>query len=123
MTFRTSLGDRDPDALPRLRHLLDAVGADEQRHRHHDLRLESLFAHQVAADEEVEELIGSPELDVGLQRDRVVALCKRIEVCSDRLRAFQRFWKSSRSRMRAMSPWPRGRDRDSEGVEPLEVNR
>ena len=57
--------DRDRVAEA-LRHLLDAVGADEERHGEHDLRLHALFLHQVAADEQVEDLVVAAELDVGL---------------------------------------------------------
>src|SRR5205823_13177899 len=48
---------------------------------------ESVFAHQIAADEEIEELIGAAHLDVAFQRDRVVALRERKEqlVNGDRL--------------------------------------
>jgi hypothetical protein len=46
---------------------------------HHDLRLLAVARHQVAADEEVEELVGAAELDVVLQRDRVVGLEQRVE--------------------------------------------
>ena len=72
-----------------LRHLLDAVQPFEQRRRHHDLRLEAVGRHDVAADVEVEELIGAAELDVGLEEDRVVGLRERIEklVERDRLAA------------------------------------
>ena len=71
----------------RLGHLLDAVRADEQRQRHDDLRLDALLAHQVAAEEKVEELVRPAELDVGFERDGVVALGERVEqlVEGDRL--------------------------------------
>ena len=39
---------------------------------------------QVAADEQIEELIGAAHLDVGLQRDRVVALRERVQEFVDR---------------------------------------
>ena len=35
--------------------------------------------HQVAPDEQVEELVGAAELDVAFERDRVVALEERVE--------------------------------------------
>jgi hypothetical protein len=57
----------DADVVPeRLRHLLDAVEADEERGRHDALGGESVAPHQLTADEEVEELVGAAELDVGL---------------------------------------------------------
>ena len=70
-----------------LRHLLHAVQALEQRRRHHDLRLEPVGRHDVAADVEVEELIGAAELDVRFERHRVVRLRERIQelVHGDRL--------------------------------------
>ena len=82
------LGDADVVAEA-LRHLLDAVEPLEQRRRHHDLRLEPVGRHDVAADVEIEQLIGAAELDVGLEEHRVVGLRERIEelVHGDRLAA------------------------------------
>ena len=40
---------------------------------------QAVAGHQVAADEEVEELVGAPELDVALEGDRVVPLEQRVE--------------------------------------------
>jgi hypothetical protein len=60
------------------RHLLDAIEAFEQRRRHDDLRLESVARHDVAADVQVEQLISSTELDVRLEKHRVVGLRERI---------------------------------------------
>ncbi len=60
--------------------VLDArVRPLEDGRRHDDLRALAVLAHQVAADEEVEELVGPPELHVALERDRVVALQERVE--------------------------------------------
>ena len=58
---------------------------------------------QVAADEQVELLVGAAELEVALERDRVVALHQRVQelVHADRRAALKRFVKSSRSIMRA----------------------
>ena len=42
---------------------------------------------QVRADEEIEELVGATELDVGLDRDRVVALQQRVHELDHRDRA------------------------------------
>ena len=87
-----------------LRHLLaddlavlDArVGALEERRRHHDLRLDAVARHEVAADEQVEELVGAAELDVALERDRVVALEERVEELVDGrwARARRSAWRS-----------------------------
>src|SRR5450830_1021602 len=73
-----TLGDADRVA-ERLRHLLHAVRADEERERHDDLRLLPRLPHEVAPDEEVEELVRATQLDVGCQRDGVVALAERVE--------------------------------------------
>ena len=80
------LGDADVVAEA-LRHLLDAVQPLEQRRRHDHLRLEPVARHDVAADVEVEQLIGAAELDVGFEEHRVVRLRERIEelVHGDRL--------------------------------------
>ena len=58
---------------------------------------------QLAADQQVEELVGAAELDVRLERDRVVALQQRVEelVQRDGWLALKRLAKSSRSSMRA----------------------
>ena len=77
------LGDADV-VVERLRHLVDAVEALEQRQRQDALRLLAVVALQLAADQQVEFLVGAAELDVGLERDRVVALRQRIEEFVDR---------------------------------------
>ena len=63
----------------RLAHLLDAVGADQQRHGEHGLRRLAARALQLAADQVVERLVGAAELDVGPDLDRVDALQQRVE--------------------------------------------
>ena len=70
--------------VERLRHLVDAVEAFEQRGRDDDLRLLAEIALQLAADEQIELLIGAPQLDVGHHRHRVVALHQRVEKLVDR---------------------------------------
>ena len=56
-----------------------AVGAHQDGHGQRDLRFLAVFALDVAADQQIEFLLGGAELDVGLQRDRVVGLQQRIE--------------------------------------------
>ena len=56
----------------------------EERRRQHDLRLEPVGLHHRAAGEQVVELVGAAELDVGLDRDRVVRLHQRVEQLGDR---------------------------------------
>ena len=51
-----------------------AVEAHEQRHRERDLRLHSLGAHEVAASEQVEDLVVAAHLEVAVDDDRVVSL-------------------------------------------------
>ena len=57
----------------------------------------------VAAEQQVEGLVGAAELDVGLDRDRVVALHQRIEQLEhrDRRRARRSAWRSRRARAAA----------------------
>ena len=75
----------DPDVVPEaLRHLLHAVGAFEQRHRHHDLWLLVVRPLEVSSDEEVEVLVGPADLDVGADGDRVVALQERVHELAHR---------------------------------------
>ena len=88
----------------RLAHLLDAVEALEERHGHGDLRGLIPRALELPPHEQVEELIGPPQLDVGLHRDRVVALQERVHELHDRDRTAVRVAlaaKSSRSSIRA----------------------
>ena len=61
----------DPHVVAeRLRHLVDAVEALEQRRGEHDLGLLAVLLLEVAAHEVVEELVGAAELDVGLRPSR-----------------------------------------------------
>ncbi len=78
-----AFGDADVIAL-RLRHLVDAVEAFEQRHGEDALRLLPEVALQLASDEQVEFLVGAAELDVGLQGNRVVTLHQRVQELVDR---------------------------------------
>ena len=64
-------------------HLL-AVPGHEQRSGQDDLRLEPVVLHDFAPGEQVVELIGAAELDVGLDRDGVVGLHQGIEQLGDR---------------------------------------
>jgi hypothetical protein len=74
----------------RLRHFVHAVGALEQRHRQHDLRRLTHVFLQLPTDQQIELLVGAAEFDIGLQRDRVIALDERVEefVDRDRLSTF-----------------------------------
>ena len=58
------LGDADV-VVERLRHLVDAVEAFEQRQRQDALRLLAVMPLQLAADQQVELLVGAAQLDVG----------------------------------------------------------
>ena len=59
-------------------HLL-AVPAEQERRRQHDLRREPVRLHDLASGQEVVELVGPSELDVRLDRDRVIRLHQGIE--------------------------------------------
>ena len=72
------------DVVPERRAHLVAVPRDEDRRRQRDLRLEPVGLHHLAAGEQVVELVGAAELDVGLDRDRVVGLHQRVEQLGDR---------------------------------------
>ena len=91
-------GQRDVVA-DRRAHLL-AVPRKQERGRQHDLRLEAVLRHHLAAGEQVVELVGAAELDVGLDRHRVVGLHQRIEQLRDRDRLVRRpsAWRSRRAR-------------------------
>ena len=67
-----------------LRHLPLAVDPGEDRHRERDLLGLAVRALDVAPEEQVELLVRAAELDVGANRDRVVALHERIEQLEDR---------------------------------------
>ena len=99
------LVDSDVVALG-LRHLVHPVRADEQLERHHGLWLEAVRRHDVPTHEEVVELVGPADLDVGSHRDRVVALRERVQELGyrDRLRPWKRLPKSSRSSSCATVP-------------------
>jgi hypothetical protein len=71
---------RDADVVAqRLRHLVVAVEAGQDRRRQGDLRIQTRVAHEVAADHQVEQLVGAAELDVRLHLDRVVRLHHEVE--------------------------------------------
>src|SRR5581483_2836854 len=63
----------------RLRHLLGAVEPDEQWIGDDELRRLPVALEHVAAREQVVELVGAADLDVGVDRDRVVGLHRRVE--------------------------------------------
>ena len=76
--FRGRIGDGD--MVPqRFAHLLSAVGADQEGKHHHDLRLLSGCALQVAAAQIVEGLVGSAELDIGFNGYAVTRLQQRVQ--------------------------------------------
>ena len=56
-----------------------AVGAHQQRHREGHLRLHAHGAHEVAAREQVEDLVVAAHLEVGLDHDGVVGLQHRVD--------------------------------------------
>ena len=65
-------------------------GAEQERRRQGDLGLEAVGLHDVAAREQVVELVGAAQLDVRLDRDRVVGLHERVEELGDRDRLIRR---------------------------------
>ena len=70
----------DPDrVIKRLRHLLHAVQALENRRHQHDLRFLPVVALQLAPAQQVEFLIRPAQLHIALERHRVVALHHRIQ--------------------------------------------
>ena len=70
--------------LPTRRAHLRPVPREQERRREHDLRLEAVRLHHRAPGEQVVELVGAAELDVRLDRDRVVRLHERVEQLGDR---------------------------------------
>ena len=72
------LGDAHVVALG-LGHLLDAIQPFQQRHRQHALRLLAVLALQLAPHQQVELLVGTSQLQIRLQHDRVVALQERVQ--------------------------------------------
>ncbi len=63
----------------RLGHFLHAVQPDQQRHGQHALRLLAVFLLQVTPHQQVKFLVGAAQLQVGLERHRVVALHQRVQ--------------------------------------------
>ena len=76
--FLGRLSDADI-VVQRLAHLLNAVEPLQERHRHDDLRFLLKLPLDVAADQQVEFLVCSPELHVGPQFHRVIRLHQRVE--------------------------------------------
>ena len=72
------IGDADVVA-ERLAHPPHPVGPGQDRHRQDRLRRLAEGLLHVAAEQQVELLVGPPDLDVGLDRHRVVALEHRVE--------------------------------------------
>ena len=69
----------DPDVVTqRLRHFHPPVGAHQQRHRQNHLRALAEPLLHLAAHNQVEQLVGSPQLHVRLDRYRIVGLQQRI---------------------------------------------
>ena len=60
-------------------HFLDTIGAFQQRHSQHTLRLLAVFFLKLAPNQQVELLVGSAQFEVGLQFDRIVALQQRVQ--------------------------------------------
>ncbi len=70
----------DPDVVAiALGHLLHAVESFEEWDRQRDLRLLTVGTLEVAPDQQIERLVGAPELDIGGQRHRIVSLGDRVE--------------------------------------------
>ena len=59
------------------------VEALEDRRGQHHLPAQAVARHEIAPEEQIEQLIGSPELDVALEGDRVVGLQERVEELVD----------------------------------------
>src|SRR5438105_3218464 len=72
------LADADVVAQ-RLAHLVDPVQTLQEREHGHVLRRLGVGALDVPAEEQVEELVGATDLEVRLDRDRVVALAEGVE--------------------------------------------
>src|SRR5262249_40073200 len=66
-----------------LSHLHLAVQATQNRHGDADLRLLAGLGLQVTPDQEVVQLLATPQLDVGLDLDRVAALHQRVEALAE----------------------------------------
>src|SRR5471032_1917133 len=63
----------------RLRHLLDAVQPFQQRHGQDALLLLAVLLLQFAANQQIELLVRAAELEIGVQRNRVVTLHERVQ--------------------------------------------
>ena len=79
------LGHAD-EVVEALAHLAGAVGADQDRHRQRYLGGMPLLLLQVAAEQEVEELLGAAQFDIGPDLDGVLALHQGVEVFVERNR-------------------------------------
>ncbi len=78
-TARSAASDDADVVAERLAHLLLPVEADEQRNRRANLRQLAVLALVLPPQQQIEELIAAAELDVGLDRDRIVRLRDGIE--------------------------------------------
>ena len=75
----------DPDVVAdRLGHLLHAVGPRQQRHREHRLRRLTVRGLDRAPHQQIERLVGAPELHVGPHGHGVVALEHRVQQLEQR---------------------------------------
>ena len=74
----------DANVVPEaLAHLLHAVGAGQQRHQEALLRALAHLLLEIPPDQQVEPLVGAPELDVGLDHHRVIGLEQRVQQLRD----------------------------------------
>ncbi len=76
------VGDADVVAQ-RFGHLVDAVQAFQQRHGEYALRRLPVVPLQFAPHQQVEFLVGAAQLEVGLERDGIVALHQRVDEFMD----------------------------------------
>ncbi len=68
-------GFRDADVVVEaLGHLVDAIESFEEGHEHDDLFGLAFLSLQISADENVEQLVGASEFDIGLNHDGVPSL-------------------------------------------------
>ena len=67
-----------------LGHLAHAISALQQRHGERDLRLHAHLLHKLATGEQVEELVGTAHLNVGLDDRGVVCLHHGVEELVER---------------------------------------
>ncbi len=83
----SSGGVRHTDVIPRaLAHAPHTIGSGQDGHSHRHLRALPVRLLHLAAQHEVEELVGAAELDVGLQHHRVVRLHQWIQQLEHRNR-------------------------------------